>query len=113
MRSNIACTCGSGSVPLRARPAEVGLMRLLPERTQVVDQVVELLRALLLEVHERRHRRRGVDERAGDRRLRKRRADLRQVRTRPRVAVVADAMAAEAARVRNHELAGLELRGGL
>src|SRR3954451_13438793 len=114
MRSNIACTCGSESVPLRAPPAEeVEFTARLLERAEVVDQLVELLRIALLEARVRRHRRGRVHERARDGLAREAAGDVRQLRARPGVAVLADAVAAQAARRRHHVLAALVLgRGG-
>src|SRR4051812_25688834 len=101
MRSNIACTCGSGSVPLpdaptlwligsvarpparalAGRPRCAAWRRGSLQRPEVVHEVVVLLRVLLAQLRERRHRRRRVDERAGDRGAVARGADMREVRT--------------------------------
>src|SRR4051812_50077865 len=87
MRSNIACTCGSDSVPLPAPPADVGPMRAtLLERAEVVDQLVELLRVALLEEGVGGHRRGGGQERAWDRLTR---PPARAARPRPPPAGVA------------------------
>src|SRR5690242_15629719 len=81
MRSNIARTCGSESLPLVSAGAGA-VMAELPERRKEVDELVELLRVLLLERAEGRHRRRGVDQRARDRVTRQPRADVGAVRAR-------------------------------
>src|ERR1051326_547775 len=109
MRSNIARTCGSESLPLVSAGAGAVMVE-LPERRKEVDELVELLRVLLLERAEGRHRCRGVDERARDRVARQAGADVREVRSRPRVAVLTDLVAALAAGLRGHELAGRVLR---
>src|SRR5215213_5029664 len=104
MRSNIASTCGSESVPLRASPAEAWLMtRLLAQVPEEVHDFFELLGVALAEPRVRRHRGSRVDQRAGDRLARQLAADVAQVRARPGVAVLADPVAAEAA-VRGHEV---------
>src|SRR5215212_3748008 len=100
MRSNIAWTWGSESVPLRA-----SLMRVLLQRAEVVDERLEVLRLALLEARVRRHRRGRVDQRALDRLARKVAGDVGEVRPRARVAVLAHAVAAEAAGRRHHVLA--------
>src|SRR5919107_5093134 len=98
MRSNIAWTCGSESVPLRAPPAEeVEFTTRLLERAEVVDQLFELRRVALLEARVRRHRRGRVDQRARDRLARQVPRDVREVRAGARVAVLAHAVTAEAA----------------
>src|SRR4051794_20105387 len=102
MRSNIACTWGSGRVPGAGMPRLTAL-----ERPQVIHEVVELLGVLLPEAREGGHRRRRVDQRAGDRRPREPRADVREVRAGPGVAVLTDAVAAEAAVRRRDVLATL------
>src|SRR5262245_16043054 len=102
MRSNIARTCPSSRVPLRALgPATLAAARLLRialgltrELAEERDQVGLLLR---VEVGVRRHRRRRVLERALDRRLRQDAADLGQLRTGAVVAVLADLVARQAA----------------
>src|SRR4051812_30613366 len=109
MRSNIACTCGSESVPLHGAPG-VPLMARLLQRAEEVDELVELLRVLLLEPRERRHRSGRVDQRARDGGLGQVARDVRQVRPRARVAVLADAVAALAAGRREHGRALLVLR---
>src|SRR4051794_387790 len=114
MRSNIARTWVSGSVPA----AGSALMPLVPglERGDVGDQLVEFLGIGPLERPEGRHRRGRVDQRAGDRVLAQPVADVRQVRT-ERVAVLADLEAAQATRGRGDVLAllvlGLGLQGDL
>src|SRR5690242_19832812 len=109
MRSNIACTCGSESVPLRGPPG-VPLMARLLERAEEVDELVELLGVLLLEARERRHRGCRVHQRAGDGRLGQVTRDVRQVRSGARVAILADAVTALAAGRREHGRARLVLR---
>src|SRR4051812_20156550 len=109
MRSNIACTCGSESVPLRGPPGVPLTARLL-QRAQEVDELVELLRVLLLQPRERWHRCGRVDERARDGGLGKVACDVGEVRARAGVAVLADAVAALAARRREHRGALLVLR---
>src|SRR5436190_14071347 len=90
MRSNMASTCGSAR-----RPAEL-MPRGLLEARQEADELVELLRVLVLQGVERRHRRRRVDERARDRLAAKARADVRERRARAGVAVLADLVTAQA-----------------
>src|SRR6202012_5180298 len=93
MRSNIACTSGSGSVPgvasdmslTKAEPAG----RLL-EHSQERDQVLELLRLRLGQAGGRRARRGGVPERRGDRRRAQDRADVGEVGAGAVVAVGTD-----------------------
>src|SRR3954454_11333149 len=104
MRSNIACTCGSERVPLRA-----SLIPALLQRSEERGELRESLRIALREPRVRRHWRRRVDQRARDRLARQARRDVREVRARPGVAVVADAVTAETARGRHHVLARLEL----
>src|SRR5688572_14307407 len=108
MRSNIAFTWMSGSVPDAGVPpltsALVGL-----QRRDVIDELVELLGVLALERRVRRHRWRRVHERARDRVLSERVADVRQVRP-ERVAVLADLVAAQAAGRGHHLLPLLEPR---
>src|SRR5213592_5209001 len=103
MRSNMASTCGSAS-----RPA-VLIRIVLLEARQEVDELVELLRVLLLQRGERRHRRSRVDERARDRLTPQARADVGQGRPRACVAVLSDLVAAEAAGRRRDILALLVL----
>src|SRR3712207_739710 len=106
MRSNIACTWLSGSVPELTRPP---LLLFGLQRRHVVDELVELLRVLLLKRPEARHRRRRVDQRARDRVGTQPVADVGQRRA-ERVAVLADLVAAQAARGGGDLLALLELR---
>src|SRR5437762_12416846 len=114
MRSNIARTCVSGSVPaawpaigVASGPSVAAL-----ERGDVADQLVELLRLLLLELREVGHERGRIQERSRDRLAAEPVADLGEVGA-ERVAVLADLVAAEAAGGRHHLLALLELRFGL
>src|SRR3954470_10945000 len=93
MRSNIAWTWGSESVPLRA-----SLMRGLLQRSEIADERLEVLRLTLLQARVRRHRCRRVDQRALDRLAREVSRDLCQVRPWAGVAVLADAVTAQAAR---------------
>src|SRR3954470_10280600 len=86
MRSNIARTCDSGRVPLRAVPTpprEASVIVRLPQGAEEVHQLVEARGAVLTKAHERRHRRGRVDQRPRDRLARQPRADLGQVRARP------------------------------
>src|ERR1035441_788206 len=114
MRSNIARTCPACSFPAclpsdvegapRGAPARwrAGMGRLLAQREEIDDRC-ELLRWQVLE---RGHRRRRVHERASDPLPRQSRGDVREVRPRSGVAVVADLVACKAARLRHHLLAG-------
>src|SRR5919198_232554 len=96
MRSNIARTWGSSRVP---RVSAAGaLMAELLGAGEVVDQLVELFRVLLLERRVGGHRRGGVDERARYGLARQSRANMGQIRARPRIAVLADLVAGLAAR---------------
>src|SRR5215212_291194 len=100
MRSNIARTWVSGRVPEAGRSPLLRLRTSLLvalEGRYVLDELVELLGLLFLQGPERRHRWRGIDQRPGDRVLAEALADLRQVGT-ERVAVLADLVAAQAAR---------------
>src|SRR4051795_6516405 len=110
MRSNIARTWGSDSLPRVSAGAAV-LMTDLLEAREKVDESVELLGVLLLKVGERRHRGRGIHERAGDRVARQSRPDMGQVRARPGVAVLADLVAALTTRLGRHRLPPRVLRG--
>src|SRR5215218_8569327 len=105
MRSNIARTCGSGSVPVELTP--------LAERGEVLDELAELLRILLRETAVRRHRRRRVEQRPPDRGRSEPVADLGQLRPRPGVSVVADPVAAKAAGGCRDAPARLQTRRGL
>src|SRR4051794_9595828 len=89
---------------LGARPR--ALLGLSTERGQEGDQRRLLL---LRQAREGRHRRRGVLERAQDRAWQQLVPDVGQVRSRPAVAILADLVTGEAAGLRDHELAGLEL----
>src|SRR3954470_11137524 len=108
MRSNIAWTCGSGSVP---GAGILGLTAL--EGPEVVHELLELLRVLLPERRERGHRSRRVDQRPSDGGPRQARADLGEVGAGSRVPVLADPVAAEAARRRHDVLAALVVGGRL
>src|SRR5918992_3757909 len=109
MRSNIARTCVSGSRP---DAEELTGLVLALERGDVLDQLVELLRAVLLELPVGRHRRGRVDQRARDRVGPEPVADLGQVRA-ERVPILADLVAGEAAGGRRSllPLPGLLRRG--
>src|SRR3954471_22055490 len=111
MRSNIARTCGSSRVP-GARPPRLVMPETLPgpaELSEERDERVELVRRALLQPGERRHRRGRVDERPRDRLGRQPRRDVGEVRPRPVVAVLADLVTCETARLADDELALLEL----
>src|ERR671936_2849525 len=110
MRSNIARTCVSGSVPA-AWPAMKGLVAAL-ERGDVADELVKLLRLLLAQPGEVGLEGGRVQERAGDRLAAEPVADLGEVGPQ-RVAVLAHLVAAEAARGGHHLLTLLELGLGL
>src|SRR3954447_13303541 len=107
MRSNIASTWGSAR-----RPAEL-IREVLLQTRQEVDELVELLGVRLLERRERRHRWSRVDQGSGDRLAPQPRADVREGRPRPRVAVLADLVTAKAAGGRHRIFALLVLRGHL
>src|SRR3954447_24025785 len=115
MRSNIARTCGSSRVP-GARPPRLvmpaTLLRSLAgaQLPEERHECVELVRRGLLQPGERRHRRGRVDERPRDRLGWQARRDVGEVRARAVVAVLADLVAGEAARLADDELALLELR---
>src|SRR4051794_28161628 len=113
MRSNIARTWPSGSVPVRAAsegiggggsaaavltplpagPRPAGLLARAAQRRQ---ELHERRLLLLWKAGERRHRRRRVLERAQDRPRQQLVADVGQVRARPVVAVLTDLVACEA-----------------
>src|SRR3954454_15757324 len=116
MRSNIARTCVSGSVPSwgAARSSGVNRRLLLPgallarvllllllEGRDEGHELLELLRVLLLKALVGRHRRRGVDERAGDGAAAQAVTDLGEVGPEG-VPVLPDLVAAEAARGCKH-----------
>src|SRR6478735_4840339 len=96
MRSNIASTCSSGSVPFcAAGPAaaeSLMALRLEDKRlsAQLAEEVDQSSLLFLRHVLEARHRRRRVVQRALDRLLGQARADLRQVRPGTVVAVLAE-----------------------
>src|SRR5947209_5595280 len=104
MRSNIASTWGSAR-----RPAELMTEGLLQAR-QERDELVELLRVLIVQGLERRHRRSRVEQRPRNRLTPEPRPDLGQWRSRAGVAVLADLVAAETARRGDRILALLVLR---
>src|SRR3954454_21381803 len=114
MRSNIARTCGSSRVP-GARPPRLVMPATLlgslaaAKLPQERDERVELVRRGALQPGERWHRRGRVDERARDRLGRQTRRDVGEVRARAVVAVLADLVARQAARLADHELALLVL----
>src|SRR5215217_9711753 len=110
MRSNIARTCGSSRVPGARSPRLVmpaTLLRSLAaaQLPEELDEGVEFVRRALLQPGERRHRRGRVDERPRDRLLWQARRDVGQVRARPVVAVLADLVARQTARLADDELA--------
>src|SRR3954465_15840198 len=98
MRSNIAWTWGSESVPLRAPGAEEEFIwETLLECAEVVDERVEAVRVQLAQARVGRHRRGGVHERAGDRLALHAAAHVREVRSWAGVAVLAHPVTAQAA----------------
>src|SRR3954451_19216347 len=114
MRSNIARTCGSSRVPGARPPRLVMPLTLLgsfagAQLAEERHERVELVRRALLQPGERRHWGGRVDERPRDRLRRQPRRDVGQVRTGPVVAVLADLVAREAARLADDELALLVL----
>src|SRR3954447_12602587 len=114
MRSNIARTCGSSRVPGAGPPRLVMPATLLrpgaaAQLAEECDQRVELVRRALLQARERRHPRGRGDERPGERGGGQSRRDVGQVRPRPVVAVLADLVARQAARLADDELALLVL----
>src|SRR3712207_2884058 len=112
MRSNSARTCPSSRVPLRA----AGLKRLLAAAGGALRLPQELHEGYLLvpgQVPVRRHRRGGVLQRALDRGGIQALADVGQLRGGPVVAVLADLVAGQAARLGGDELARLVLAGDL
>src|SRR3954452_16631140 len=104
MRSNIASTCGSAR-----RPAEL-MSRVLLQAREEADELVELLGVVLLQRRECGHRGRRVDERPRDCLAAEPSADVRERRPGAGVAVLADLVAAQAARGRHGVLALLVLR---
>src|SRR5436305_327603 len=118
IRSNIAWTCGSSRVPGAPPGAACALaltatgLALLLQLGQEADQSLELLRVLLGQVLERRHRRRRVAQRRGDRSGAELRADVGEWRAGAVVAVLADHVAGQAAGLTDDELALVE-RGHL
>src|SRR5215204_6445752 len=110
MRSNIARTWNSGRVPDAGVPLLIGPAALLAlERSYVLDELVELLRVLVEERPIGGHRGRRVHEGPGDRLRPQPLSDLGQ-RGAECIAVVADLVAAQAARGRGDLLALLVLR---
>src|SRR3954454_24260620 len=105
MRSNIARTWASGRVP--AVTCGSLLVGLRSEGGDELDQLIELLRLGLSQLGVRRHRWRGVDQRALDRVLAEAVADVAQIWPQ-RVPVFAHLVAAQAARCRHHPLPLLE-----
>src|SRR5450755_4974630 len=113
IRSNIACTCGSSSVPGAPRSAEDALAVTGPPRPllklgEEADEVVELLRILLGQALERRHRGGRVVQSLRDRGRAQLGSDVGQLRSGSVVAVLAELVAGQAARLADHELAGVE-----
>src|SRR3954447_9678123 len=82
----------------------------LLELGEEVDELVELLRVLPLQRRKRRHRSRGVHERARNRVTRQPRTDVREVGTWAGVPVLADLVAALTAGLGGHQLARRVLR---
>src|SRR3954453_3410611 len=99
MRSNIARTCGSDIVPDRGVPPLTLTRGSALELRDVRHQGVELVRRALLQTGEGRHGRGGVDERARDGLRGQAGADLGQRGPRAAVAVLADLVAGQAARL--------------
>src|SRR5271169_2207701 len=112
IRSNMARTWGSGRVPLAplsgvpgrsVLPAGEGALAVIVPRSpagllelgQEGDEVVELVRVLLRQAGEGRHRRRGVAQRRRDRLRSEDRSDVGQGRAGPVVAVGADHVAGQ------------------
>src|SRR5581483_5934371 len=100
MRSNIWRTCASANVPVAPVTRD-----LLLQLTEEEDERPELLGLLGGQALERRHRRRRIPERLGDRVLRDLRGHVRELRPRPVVAVLADLVTGQAARLADDELA--------
>src|SRR5215208_1760233 len=98
MRSNIARTCPSSRVPLRAPELTAGALlaagSVALELRQERDEVALLLR---VEVPVGGHRRRRVLQRPLDRAGQQLLPDVRQLGARPVVAVLGDLVAGEAA----------------
>src|SRR5919108_2355634 len=120
MRSNIARTWPSSRVPLlgpatlgAAAATGLGVPAALRLALQLPEESDQRRLLLLRELAIGGHRRRGVLERALDRRRREDVADVGQLRPRPVVAVLADLVAREAAGLRGHQLARLVLGGDL
>src|SRR3954452_10611753 len=107
MRSNMARTWVSGRVPAACAAMKLRLPPAL-ERGHVTDELVELLRLLLLEPLEVRHEGGRVHQRPGDRLAPEPVTDVGQVRP-ERVAVLSDLVAAEAAGGGHYLLPPLEL----
>src|SRR3954453_11626328 len=107
MRSNIARTCGSSRVPGAPPPRlvmpETLLSPVAAELPEERDECVELVRRGLLQPGERRHWRGRVDGRPSDRLGWQPRRDVGEVRARAVVAVLADLVAGEAARLADDE----------
>src|SRR5215218_1277878 len=113
MRSNIARTCGSSSVPVAGVASVLPPFAVMPallELAEERDERLELLGLLLGKRLERRHRRRRVAQRLRDRRGGQHGADLAQVRAGTVVAVLTDLVAGKAARLSGHQLASVPLR---
>src|SRR6478609_8116684 len=99
MRSNIARTCVSGSVP-------GAFVIWSAELREELDERVALLRR---QVREGGHRRRRVDERPCDRLFRQPCPDVGQMRTGTGVAVFAELVTRQAARLGRHLASRVEL----
>src|SRR3954453_10615005 len=111
MRSNIARTCPSSRVPLVAFTC--GLLAGRARAVQRGEEVDQRGLLLLGQALERGHGRGRVVQRAPDRRRLQLVADVGEMRTRAVVAVLADLVARETARLGDDELARLELRRDL
>src|SRR5215217_8389334 len=111
MRSNIARTWPSSRVPVRASVAPMAACALLA--AELREEVDHRGLLLLRQPGERRHRCGRVFERTQDRGARQLVRDVRQVGAGSAVAVLADLVTGEAARLRDGELARLVLLGDL
>src|SRR4051812_25388003 len=126
MRSNIAWTWPSGRVPVRAASEGIsgsgsaaavrallrvgaGATGLLLGSAQGREELHERRLLLLRQAGEGRHRRRRVLQRAQDRARKQLVADVGEVRPWTVIAVLADLVAGEAARLGHHQLARLEV----
>src|SRR5688500_17897639 len=114
MRSNIARTCPSSRVPLRATEGtRPGLLAAADVALELREEVHQRRLLLLVHLGVRGHGRGGVLERAQDAGLGQLAGDVGELGSRPVVAVVADLVARETAGLRGDELARLVLLGDL